>query len=59
MREPSSVFTCLLLPSEEYKVMFWKKKYFEDFEDFLVSFRLYFVSVEVSSYISTMYCLLL
>jgi hypothetical protein len=48
MREPSLVFICLWfrfirLPSEKYKIMLWKKKEFEDLEDLLVSFRLYFI----------------
>jgi hypothetical protein len=39
--------------------MLRKKKEFEDFKDLLVSFRLYFIIVEVSLCISTMYYLLL
>jgi hypothetical protein len=62
--EPSLVFTGLWfgfirLPSEKYKIMSWKKKEFEDFEDLVVSFRLHFVIAEDSLYISTMYYLLL
>jgi hypothetical protein len=65
MGELSSVSTdlwfviYLWMPSEEYKIMFWKKKEIEDLEDLLLSFRLYFVIVGVSSCISTMYYLLL
>jgi hypothetical protein len=66
MRELSSVSTdlwfaiYLWLTSEEYKIVFWKKKEIEDLGDLLLSFRLYFVIiVEVSSCISTMYYLLL
>jgi hypothetical protein len=65
MGEPSSVFTglwfviYLWLPSEEYKIVFWKKKEFEDLEDLLVSFRLDFVIIGISSCISTIYYLLL
>jgi hypothetical protein len=47
------------MPSEKYKIMSWKKKEFEDLEDLLVSFRLYFVIAGDSLYISTMYYLLL
>ena len=39
----------------KYKLVSWKKEEFEDLEDLLVSFRLYFVFVVVSSCISTMY----
>jgi hypothetical protein len=39
--------------------MSWKKKEFEDLEDLVVSFRLYFVIAEESLCISTMYYLLL
>jgi hypothetical protein len=46
-------------PLEKYKIVSWKKKEFEDVEDLLVSFRLYFVIVKDSSCISTMYYLLL
>jgi hypothetical protein len=59
--EPSLIFTCLWfdiyfgLPSEKYKIV----KAFEDLEDLLVSFRLYFVIVKDSLYISTIYYLLL
>jgi hypothetical protein len=64
MGEPSLVFTGLWfsfirLPSEKYKIMSWKKKEFEDLEDLLVSFRLYFVIAGDSLCISTMYYLLL
>jgi hypothetical protein len=65
MGEPSLVFSglwfgiYLRLPPEKYKIVLWKKKEFEDLEDLLFSFRLYFVIVEVSSCISTMYYLLL
>jgi hypothetical protein len=64
MGEPSLVVTGLLfgftrLPLKKYKIMSWKKKVFEDLEDMLVSFRLYFVIAEDSLYISTMYYLLL
>jgi hypothetical protein len=65
MGEPSVVFTGLWfgiyleLPSEKYKIVSWKKKEFEDVEDLLVSFRLYFVIGKDSSCISTMYYLLL
>jgi hypothetical protein len=62
--EPSSVFLglrfdCLWLPSEKYKIVSWKKKVSEDIEDLLIFFRLYFVIVGVSLYISTMYYLFL
>jgi hypothetical protein len=46
----------LWLPSEEYKIMFWKKKKFEDLEDLLLSFRLYFVIVGVSSSLPCTIC---
>lgn len=68
MGEPSLVFTGLWfnifvifqrLPLEKYKIVSWKKKEFEDLEDLLVSFRLYFVIAVVSSCISTMYYSLL
>jgi hypothetical protein len=45
MREPSLVFTRLWfgiyilfmrLPSEKYKIILWKKKYFENLNDLLV-----------------------
>jgi hypothetical protein len=49
----------LQLPPGKYKIMSWKKKEFEDLKDLLVSFGLYFVIVEVSSCISTMYYLLI
>jgi hypothetical protein len=64
MGEPSLVFTGLWfssirLSSEKYKIMSWKKKEFEDLEDLVVSFRLYFIIVGDSLCISTMYYLLL
>jgi hypothetical protein len=64
MGEPSLVFLGLWfgiyrLPPEKYKIVSWKKKEFEDLKYFLVSFGLYFVIVEVSLCISTMYYLLL
>jgi hypothetical protein len=65
MGELSSVSTGLWLviyfwlPSEKYKIVFWKKKKIEDLEDLLLSFRLYFVIVGGSSCISIMYYLLL
>jgi hypothetical protein len=37
----------------KYKIMSWKKKEFEDLEDLLVSFRLYFIIAEDSLCIST------
>jgi hypothetical protein len=52
-------FYNLWLPSEKYKIVAWKKKEFEDIEDLLIFFRLYFVIVGVSSCISTMYYLIL
>jgi hypothetical protein len=60
MGEPSLVFTGLWfgsiwLPSRKYKIMSWKKKEFEDLEDLIVSFRLYFVIAEDSLCISTIY----
>jgi hypothetical protein len=63
MGEPLLVFTGLWfdfirLPSKKYKIVSWKKKDFEDLED-LIFFRLYFVIVEDSLCISTMYYLLL
>jgi hypothetical protein len=45
-------------PPEKYKIVSQKKKEFKDLEDLLVSFGLYFVIVEVSLCISTMYYLL-
>jgi hypothetical protein len=45
-----SIFGCL---QKKYKIVTWKKKEFKDLEDLLVSFRLYFVIVEVDSCIST------
>jgi hypothetical protein len=65
MGEPPLVFIGLWfgiylgLPSEKYKIVLWKKKEFEDLEDLLVSFRLYFIIVKDSSCNSTMYYLLL
>jgi hypothetical protein len=65
MGEPSLVYsglwfcTYLRLPPGKYNIVSWKKKEFEDFKDLLVSFGLYFVIVEVSLCISTMYYLLL
>jgi hypothetical protein len=64
MGEPSLVFTGLWfgfirLPSENYKIISWKKKEFEDLEDLIVSFRLYLVIAEDSLCISIMYYLLL
>jgi hypothetical protein len=48
MGEPSWVFTGLWfgfiwLSSKKYKIMSWKKKEFEDFEDLLISFKFYFI----------------
>jgi hypothetical protein len=40
------------LPSEQYKIISWKKKEFKDLKDLLVSFRLYFVIAKNSSCIS-------
>jgi hypothetical protein len=64
MGELSSVFIGLWFgfirpPSEKYEIISWKKKEFEDLEDLLVSFRLYFIIVEDSLCISIMYYLLL
>jgi hypothetical protein len=64
MEEPSLVFTCLWfsfirLPSEKYKIISWEKKEFEDLEDLLIFFRLYFIITRGSLCISTMYYLLL
>jgi hypothetical protein len=65
MGEPSLVFLGLWfcnymrLPPEKYRIVSWKKKEFEDLKDLLVSFGLYFVIVEVSLCISTIYYLLL
>jgi hypothetical protein len=65
MGEPTLVFIGLWfdiyfsLPSKKYKIVSWKKKEFEDLEDLLVSFRLYFLIVKDSSCNSTMYYLLL
>jgi hypothetical protein len=47
------------LPLEQYKIVSWKKKKFEDLKHLLVCFRLYFVIVKDSSCNSTMYYLLL
>jgi hypothetical protein len=52
-------FSFIPLPSKKYKIMSWKKKEFEDLEDLLVSFRLYFVIAGDNLCISTMYYLLL
>jgi hypothetical protein len=51
-----SILAC---PAEKYKIVSWKKKKFEDLEDLLVSFRLYFSIVKDNSCNSTMYYLLL
>lgn len=65
MGEPSLVFSglwfgiYLRLPPGKYKIVSWKNKEFEDLENLLVSFRLYFLIVEVSSCLITMYYLLL
>jgi hypothetical protein len=64
MGEPSSVFTGLWfgfirLPSKKYKIISWKKKEFEDLENLLVSFRLYFIIARDSLCISIMYYLFL
>jgi hypothetical protein len=37
------------LPPGKYKIVSWKKKKFKDLKDLLVSFRLYFIIVEISS----------
>jgi hypothetical protein len=63
MREPSLIFLglwfdFLQLRLENYNMVSWKKKEFEDLEDSLVYFRLYFVIAWDNSYISTMYSLL-
>jgi hypothetical protein len=65
IREQSPlVFTCLLvglyviflqLPSQEYKIVSMKKKWFEDFNVLLVSDIVRFEFVENSSCLSTMY----
>jgi hypothetical protein len=53
--KPSFVFTnlwsgiYLRLSSKKYKIVSWKKKEFEDTEDLLVSFRLYFKIVKDSN----------
>jgi hypothetical protein len=58
MGEPLLVFIGLWfgiylgLPTKKYKIVSWKKKEFEDLEDLLVSFRIYFVIVKDSSCIS-------
>jgi hypothetical protein len=64
MGEPLLVFTGLWfgfirLPSEKYKIISWKKKEFEDLENFLFFFRFYFVIAGESLCISTMYYLVL
>jgi hypothetical protein len=64
MGEPSLVFSghwfgFIRLSSEKYKIMSWNKKKFEDLEDLLVSFRLYFVIAGDSFCISIIYYLLL
>jgi hypothetical protein len=64
MGELSLVFTGLWfgsirLPYEKYKIMSWKNKEFEDLEDLVVSFRLYFVIARDSLCISIIYYLLL
>jgi hypothetical protein len=64
MGEPSLVFLAhwfnfIWLPCEKYKIISWKKKEFEDLEDLLISFRLYFVIARDILCISTMYYLLL
>jgi hypothetical protein len=41
----------LRLPQKKYKIVSWKKKEFKDLEELLVSFRLYFVTVEVSYHV--------
>jgi uncharacterized membrane protein len=41
----------LRLPPGKYKIVSWKKKEFKDLEELLVSFRLYFVIVEVSYHV--------
>jgi hypothetical protein len=56
MGEPSLVFTGLWfgsirLSSEKYKIISWKKKEFDDLEDLVVSFRLYFVIAEQLMYL--------
>jgi hypothetical protein len=64
MEESLLVLSCqwfgfIGLSSEKYKIMSSKKKEFEDLEDLLVSFRLYFVIAGDSLCISTMYYLFL
>jgi hypothetical protein len=59
MGEPSLVFIGLWfdsirLPCKKYKIMSWKKKEFEDLEDLVIYFRLYFVIVGDNLYISIM-----
>ena len=53
------VFVSFRPPLENYKMVSWRKKEFEDLEDLLVSFKLYFVIAEDSLCIFTMYYLLL
>jgi hypothetical protein len=45
MGEPSLVFTglCFDLSSRKYKIKLWKKIEFEDLNDLMISFRIYFV----------------
>jgi hypothetical protein len=64
MGEPSLVFTGLCfdfiqLSSRKYKIMLWKKIEFEDLNDLMIYFRIYFVIARDSLCISTMYYLLL
>jgi hypothetical protein len=65
MTEPSLVFLglwfviYLQLPPEKYMIMSLKKKEFEHLKKLLISFRFYFIIVEVRSCISTIYYLLL
>jgi hypothetical protein len=51
-------FDFILMPSEKYKIMLWKKKEFEDLEDLLVSFKLNFICAKDSLCISTMYSII-
>jgi hypothetical protein len=53
------LLSILCCPRRKYKIVSWKNKKFKNLEDLLVSFGLYFIIVEVGSYISTMYYLLL
>jgi hypothetical protein len=46
------------MPPKKYKIVSWKKKEFEDLKDLLVYLQFYFIIVEVSSCISTLYYLL-